>query len=150
MGAYECRSTAAAGYCAEWDILDEHFPLEQARRCISEMKENRKYWTGDYYPLTPWTMAPDRWMAWQLHRADLDEGMVLAFRHQDCPYSTMQVNLRGLKSGQAYRVSFIDEEHHVTEKTLSQAQLAALELHIPSATKASWSATRWSASGEGW
>jgi alpha-galactosidase len=63
VGAYECRSAATAGFCAEWDILDKKFPLVKARTCISEMKANRKYWTGDYYPLTPWTMAPDRWMA---------------------------------------------------------------------------------------
>jgi len=131
VGAYECRSSAAAGFCAEWDILDEQFPLEKARRCISEMKENRKYWTGDFYPLTPWTMASDQWMAWQLHRADLDEGMILAFRHQDCSYSALQVNLRGVKAVQTYHVSFIDEEHHVVEKTLSGRELATLELHIP-------------------
>ncbi len=132
VGAYECRSAAVAGFCAEWDILDEHFPLENARRCISEMKENRKYWTGDYYPLTSWTMAPDRWMAWQLHRTDLDEGMILAFRRQDCPHSALQVNLRGLKSSQTYHVSFIDEEHHLVETTLTERQLAALKLRIPS------------------
>jgi len=131
IGAYECRSAAVAGFCAEWDILDDQFPLEKARRCISEMKENSKYWTGDFYPLTPWTMDPDRWMAWQLHRTDLDEGIILAFRHKDCSYSTLQVNLRGLKSGQTYHVSFIDEEHHIVEKTLSGRQLATLELHIP-------------------
>jgi alpha-galactosidase len=131
VGAYECRSAAAAGFCAEWDVLDAQFPLEQARRCISEMRENSKYWTGDYYPLTPWTMAPDAWMAWQLHRADLDEGIVLAFRHPDCPYPALEVKLRGLKSGQTYHVSFIDEEHHIVEKTLSERQLATLELHIP-------------------
>ena len=36
VGAYPCRSSAVAGFCAEWDILDEKFPIEQARRCISE------------------------------------------------------------------------------------------------------------------
>jgi alpha-galactosidase len=131
VGAYPCRSSAVSGFCAEWDILDEKFPIEQARRCISEMKENSKYWTGDYYPLTPWTTASDRWMAWQLHRADLDEGMILAFRHQQCPYSALQVNPRGLKSGQSYQVTFIDEDHHSVAKTMSERQLSALELSIP-------------------
>jgi NPCBM/NEW2 domain len=88
-------------------------------------------WTGDYYLLTPWTMASDQWMAWQLHRADLDEGIVLAFRHQDCPYSALQVTLREIKPDQRYVVHFIDEQHHGSARTLSGRQLAALELKIP-------------------
>jgi alpha-galactosidase len=131
IGAYECRSAATLGFCAEWDILDKKFPLNYARSCIAEINENRRYWTGDYYPLTPWTMSPDLWLAWQLHRADLDEGMILAFRHQDCPYSSLQVSLRGLKPDQVYVVHFIDEEHRSVAKTMSGRQLAALELRIP-------------------
>jgi alpha-galactosidase len=131
VGAYECRSSAVSGFCGEWDILDDKFPLAKAKSCISEMKENSKYWTGDFYPLTPWTMASDQWMAWQLHRPDLDEGMILAFRHQECPYSALQVNLRGLKPGETYVVHFIDEEHHSIAKTMTGRQLAALELQIP-------------------
>ncbi|HZM03285.1 MAG TPA: alpha-galactosidase, partial [Candidatus Saccharimonadales bacterium] len=131
VGAYECRSSANSGFCGEWDILSDKFPLAKARTCISEMKENSKYWIGDYYPLTPWTMAPDQWMAWQLHRPDLDEGIILAFRHQESSYSAMQVHLRGLKTGQTYRVDFIDEEHQLATKTMSEQQLATLELQIP-------------------
>jgi alpha-galactosidase len=131
VGAYECRSSAISGFCAEWDILDDKFPLAKAKSCISEMRENSKYWTGDFYPLTSWTMSPSRWMAWQLHRPDLDEGMILAFRHEESPYSALQVNLRGLKPDQTYVVHFIDEEHRSITKTMSGRQLAALELQIP-------------------
>jgi alpha-galactosidase len=130
-GTYECRSAATDGFCGEWDILAPKFPFDSVKKCITEIKENRKYWTGDYYPLTPWTMAPDRWLAWQLHRPDLDEGMILAFRHQGCPYSALQVQLRGIKPDQNYLVHFIDEEHHSISRTMSGKKLAALELQIP-------------------
>jgi hypothetical protein len=43
----------------------------------------------------------------------------------------LQVKPRGLKSGQTYRVTFIDEDHHSVAKTMSEQQLAALELRIP-------------------
>jgi alpha-galactosidase len=129
--AYQCRSSANAGFCAEWDILDPQFPLAQARACIHEIDQNRQYWTGDYYPLTPWTLDADRWMAWQLHRADLDQGMVLAFRHKDCPYPTLQVELRGLKPNQKYRVQFIDDQHRIVTRTLAGRELSALELRLP-------------------
>ena len=131
VGAYECRSSANAGFCAECDILDPQFPVTKARACIREITDNRPYWTGDYYPLTPWTMDADRWMAWQLHRADLDAGIVLAFRHKDSPYSMLQVELRGLKLAQKYRVQFIDDEHQVADKTLTGRELGALDLRLP-------------------
>ena len=128
--AYDCRSIATAGFLGEWDILDPKFPKNAARASIAEIKENQKYWYGDYYPLTPWTMAPDKWMAYQFHRPDLEEGIVLAFRHKDSPYPALQVCLRGLKPEQSYRVSFSDEERKVTTKTMSGRELAATELRL--------------------
>ena len=130
VGAYECRSSAAAGFCAEWDILDENFPIDKARSSIHEMAENRKFWTGDFYPLTPCTLAGDRWMAWQLHRPDLDEGMVLGFRHRECPYSALQLNLRGLTPDRIYRVESIDEDHRATAKSMRGRELEGLELRL--------------------
>jgi alpha-galactosidase len=128
---YGCRSAATAGFCGEWDILAPQFPLAKERACIREITDNRPYWTGDYYPLTPWTIDADRWMAWQLHRADLDAGIVLAFRHKDSPYSTLQVEMHGLKLTQEYRVQFIDDQHHVVNKNLTGRDLCASELRIP-------------------
>jgi hypothetical protein len=61
----------------------------------------------------------------------LDEGIILAFRHQECPYSALQVSLRGLKPDRTYIVHFIDEEHRSIAKTMSGRQLATLELQIP-------------------
>jgi len=131
VGAYPCRSSAAAGFCAEWDILDPQFPLAQARACIQEIAANRPYWTGDYYPLTPWTLEPGAWMAWQLHRPDLDSGIVLAFRRQGSSYSALQVKLRGLKPRQKYRVQFINDQHHAVTRTMKGSELSALELRLP-------------------
>jgi len=132
-GTYECRSAATGGFCAEWDFLSPKFPLAEAKKCITEIKENQKYWTGDYYPLTPWTFSGDRWMAWQLHRADLDAGIVLAFRHADCRYSALQVKLSGIKPDQNYQVHFIDEHHQTVDKEMSGHDLAGVELQIPAA-----------------
>ena len=100
MDAYACRSTATAGFCGEWDILDRSFPFDEARASIAEIKANRKYWYGDFYPLTPCAMAGDAWIAWQLHRADLDEGLVLAFRRKDSRQPSLRVMLQRAQPGQ--------------------------------------------------
>jgi alpha-galactosidase len=127
---YDCRSSAAAGFCAEWDILDKNFPFDQARACIAEMKENRPFFAGDYYPLTHWSMSHDQWMAWQFHRPDLDAGIVLAFRRKDCPYPALEAKLRGINPERNYSVSFIDDQHKATTKTMTGRELSTLELRL--------------------
>ncbi len=131
VGAYECRSSATCGFCGEWDILNKSFPLDQARASIAEIKANRKYWYGDFYPLTPCMLDGDVWIAWQLHRGDLDEGLILAFRREYCTQPTLQVKLRGLKPGKSYTVTFIDDQRHSTVKTMSSRELAPLTLRLP-------------------
>jgi alpha-galactosidase len=127
---YDIRSSATAGFLSEWDILNPAFPVAEVRANFAEIKENQKYWYGDYYPLTAWTMAPDHWMAWQFNRPDLGEGIALAFRHAKCPYPSLQVALHALKLDQNYEVTFIDEEHRSTKKMMTGQELSAVELRI--------------------
>jgi len=127
---YDFRSYASGGFLGEWDLLDPKFPVESVRAGIDEIRANQKYWLGDYYALTPWTMDADKWMAYQFHRADLNEGMVLAFRHQQSPDAALKVSLRGLKPEATYDVEFIDEDRKRTTRTLSGHDLSSLELSI--------------------
>ena len=131
VGAYECRSSATSGFCAEWAILDKAFPLDAARASITEIQANRKYWLGDFYPLTPATLAADVWMAWQLHRSDLDEGLVLAFRRKDCPQATRAVKLRGLTAEKLYTVTWIDDQRRETTQSMPGRELAETPLSLP-------------------
>ena len=131
VGAYECRSSATSGFCGEWDILAKSFPLEQARASIAEIKSNRKYWYGDFYPLTPCTLATDAWIAWQLHRPDLDEGLVTAFRRKDCPSAMLEVKLRGLAPRRSYNVTFIDDDRRQTVQTMTGQQLSTIQIRLP-------------------
>jgi hypothetical protein len=76
-------------------------------------------------------MAADVWIAWQLHRGDLDEGLILAFRRKDCPQPAFQVKLRGLKPEKSYTVTFIDDQRHAALKTMSGRELASRALSLP-------------------
>jgi hypothetical protein len=51
-------------------------------------------------------MEPVRWMGYQFHRADLDEGMVLLFRRSSSPYTAVEIRLRGLSSETVYELTF--------------------------------------------
>lgn len=130
LDTYSVRSTATGGYLGEWDILDPQFAKQQAAAAIAEVKENQQYWYGDYYPLTPWSLSPEHWMAYQLHRPDLDAGIVLAFRRQQSQYSAIQVKLRGINPKQVYQVVFSDDERRKTMKRMSGDELATMELSL--------------------
>ncbi len=72
-------------------------------------------------------------IAWQLHRADLDEGMVVAFRREQSPYLAIKPKLRGLDPNKTYELTFIDDARKKTMRTISGKELVdtGLELRLP-------------------
>jgi len=129
---YVMRSAATGGAITQFDYLDGGFSIDQARAALAEVKENQKYWYGDFYPLTRAVTGLDSLTAWQLHRADLNAGIVLAFRRSECPYPVLQTGLHGLKAGTRYSVEFIDEERKVEKRSMTGQELASdFELRLP-------------------
>lgn len=130
--AYVLRSAGTAGAIFQFDYLNKEFPLDRARAAVAEIRENQKYWYGDFHPLTQALSGAEVWAAWQLHRADLDAGIVLAFRRSECPYPVLQTGLRGVRTQGRYRVEFIDEEWNSQVRSMrGEELLSALELRIP-------------------
>jgi len=130
--AYTLRSAATGGAITQFDYLDDKFSMDQARAALTEVKENQKFWYGDFYPLTKAAAGDAVMAAWQLHRADLDAGMVLAFRRSECPYPILQASLHGLNPAKRYSVEFVDEARRVTRQAWTGRSLMTnLELHVP-------------------
>ncbi|MEN6336391.1 MAG: alpha-galactosidase [Phycisphaerales bacterium] len=130
--AYVLRSVATAGSITQFDYLSDQFPRDEARLAMAEVKENQKYWYGDFYPLGRAGIGPDAFAAWQLHRADLGAGIVLAFRRSECPYPILQTDLRGLKPDAQYKLEIIDEARVRTEQVVSGRDLMTdFELRLP-------------------
>jgi alpha-galactosidase len=63
---------------------------------------------GDYYPLTPYSLDTNSWIAWQFYRTDLNEGVVQAFRRPEAAEETLTVKLRGLDPNQRYEIENLD------------------------------------------
>jgi alpha-galactosidase len=130
--AYEMRSTSGAGAIVQFAFLDSKFSIEAARQAVAEMKENQKYFYGDFYPLTACSTDPSQFLAYQVHRADLGAGLVLAFRRAKCNSSAISVALGGIEPEAEYKVEFNDEQRQKTTKTMSGRTLATdLSLIIP-------------------
>jgi alpha-galactosidase len=86
----------------------EHFPHDWLRQAVREQLAMRKYFYGDFYPLTPFGLGRDTWAVWQFDRPDLGEGMVLALRRPESSYVRFQACLRGLDEEAEYEVRCVD------------------------------------------
>jgi alpha-galactosidase len=78
------------------------------RKHLDSYLRVRPIYTGDFYPLTPHTLEKSQWIAWQFHRADLNEGVVQAFRRPEAASDTLTVKLHGLDPQQRYEIENLD------------------------------------------
>ena len=63
---------------------------------------------GDYYPLTPYSLQSDQWIAWQFHRPEHGDGLVQAFRRADAKAETLTVKFHDLEPEARYEVENSD------------------------------------------
>lgn len=63
---------------------------------------------GDYWPMTPYSLESDKWIAWQFNRENEGDGCVQAFRREDCGKNAIKVRLRGLNVRSKYLISDFD------------------------------------------
>lgn len=81
---------------------------EWHRKMMIEFLRVRPYWYGDFYPLMSCSLKPDTWMAYQLHRSDMEEGVVAAYRRSESPLTTAEFNLNGLTCQATYEFEDVD------------------------------------------
>lgn len=112
--SYTFRSSINTGVVLGWNLYLPNFPIEQARKMIAEFKRIRPLFYGDYYPLTAHDTSDKCWMAYQFHRDDLKQGMVIAFRRQENTDESMCLKLGGLDPVAKYEVTFEDSGNKQT------------------------------------
>ncbi len=78
------------------------------RKAYDECRKVAPLMLGDYYPLTPYSLKTDQWIAWQFQRPELGQGVVQAFRRADAMDETLTVRLCGLEPDARYEVADFD------------------------------------------
>ena len=115
-----------------WEVTGrESESILEIQKRITDYKELRPYFYGDYYPLTQsWdNQNEEMWLAYQLNRPIEGDGIILAFRRKDCKQETIQVKLGGLEKTRDYELNIID---YGLKMTRSGGELmAGFELTIP-------------------
>lgn len=104
---YRARSCYSASMVVGfWSYEDMEFsedqPLDWVRQMVQEYKRVRPFFSEDYYPLVPQSLADAGWAAWQYNRPDKGDGILLALRRWDSPFVTADLFLQGLDVDGSY------------------------------------------------
>jgi alpha-galactosidase len=91
-----------------WDARKKDLDYPLLRRMIAEFRRVEPYLLGDFYPLTPYSLANNAWMAWQYDRPEIGEGAIQVFRRPECASETMRIKLRGMKPAARYTLANFD------------------------------------------
>ena len=80
---------------------------------------------GDYYPLTPYSIDANHWIAWQFNRPEIGTGFVQVFRRDSCETSSITFHLRGLNLKDHYQITNFDKKEKIilTGKELAEEGL---------------------------
>ncbi len=106
--SYRLRS-ALCNYvncCA--DLRDPEADYGPYQTYYQNWKAVNKYFYGDFFPLTGYSLDADVWMAWQFGMSDASEGMVQVFRREASPYVSAKFKLKELDPAATYVVRDID------------------------------------------
>ena len=85
------------------------------RRLYGHVREIAPHFYGDFYPLTPYSLGDDVWLAWQFNNPESGDGMVQAFRREKSVYESARFCLRGLEPEANYSIGNIAVSNFKTE-----------------------------------
>jgi alpha-galactosidase len=80
-------------------------------RLCAQWREISPAMLGDYYPLLPYSLADNAWLAWQFDQPEEGKGIIQAFRRDKCVEPSMTFRLRGLNPVAQYEVKNLDQEN---------------------------------------
>ena len=132
MGAtpYLFRSGCNGGISFCEDCRPDDYPRELLAKGIAEAKRLRKYAFGNLYPLSELTLSAKDWCVLQYHRPNDGDGMVIAFRRHQSPYSGYDCELFEIDPKATYRVTEAHTYEHSNPRRMKGAALQRLSLAV--------------------
>jgi alpha-galactosidase len=128
---YLFRSGFNAGIAFGEDVRSAAYPRDQLKQAIEEGKRIRKYFFGNFYPLTEVSGSAEAWSVLQYHRTAEQDGMILAFRRHLSGYESYAPALQEIDPAAKYEVRFYYD--YVPAKTVevtgAEMQHLKLEIH---------------------
>ncbi len=82
--------------------------IEPASRLLNQYRSVKPLLESDFYPLTPYSLEENVWMAWQYDVPEKSQGLIQAFRRSACETASMTFKLHGLEAEAKYNLVHID------------------------------------------
>lgn len=111
---YEWRSAMSAGMNVKLPDQDDEESARQAATTIEQYLSIRKFYYGDYYPLTKYSQAKDVWMAYQLDLPERGEGLIVVLKRPGSQQNKEIFRLKGLAYDATYQVVNLDSTQSQT------------------------------------
>ncbi|MBN2577412.1 MAG: alpha-galactosidase [Pirellulales bacterium] len=127
---YLFRSGFNAGIAFAEDIRSKDYPREQLRQALAEGKRLRKYYYGNFYPLSPITTSPKDWCVMQYHRPEKQDGMLIAFRRPETQDAAFSAALHEIDPAAEYDVTQAYHYDPSPPQCLRGTQLKTLTLRV--------------------
>jgi alpha-galactosidase len=105
--AYTCRSNMAHVVGAILKPTDKNQGKQYPKR-LDEWRKTVACYYGDFWPLMPYSLANDVWIAWQFDCPEEGHGVVQAFRRAESVYESARLRLRGLDPNGVYVLTDLD------------------------------------------
>ena len=104
----EVRSAMTAGLNVKLPPADDPASMAEARRIIDQYRSIQRFYEGDDYPLTPYSTAPDAWLAYQLDLGEGEEGIMVVLKRPGSAEASKVLKPRALDPVARYRLVDLD------------------------------------------
>jgi alpha-galactosidase len=105
---YCVRSHMCPSFCVCVDVRKPGIDWKLYRKLIGQWREVADAFLGDYYPLTPYSLGEDCWIAWQFDQAEQGKGAIQVFRRTKSAETKKSLRLKGLEAEATYEVRNLD------------------------------------------
>ena len=98
-----------------FDVREKDLDYDALRRLIAGWREINKYYYGDYYPLTPYSLDNTTWIGWQFNDPQKSAGMIQMFRRPKSNFESARFKLRGLDPEATYKLTELNSKQAVSK-----------------------------------
>lgn len=129
ISAYDIRSNMSPSIVLNLDARRDDADWATLRRHVDQWRAIGPDYRGDYYPLTPYSIAPDAWAGWMFFRPETGTGFIQMFRRAGSRFESGRWPLRGLNPDAVYTITDMDSGHASTatgSSLLSEGLLISL------------------------
>lgn len=114
---YEVLSVLCPSFTACFDQRRDDIDWERLRQIMYERKIYAECYYGDYYPLTPYSLEKDVWIAWEFNLPSKGSGFIQVFRREEAEVDTIKLQLVGLDVSGKYEVTLLKRENEEFERS---------------------------------